>query len=139
MKARLKERNYYQILGLERNATSAEIKRAYRKLAQEHHPDRKGKARSEEFVQIKEAYEVLSDPERCRKYRRYGDPDFNEELMSRLQAEAGPAGHPFYRFALKFHYKRMVDTGCPKCSGMEKCNAWRERLQAINCPKKRKP
>ena len=56
-------RNYYEMLGVDKNAPSNEIKRAYRTLAIEYHPDRNlgNKAAEEKFKDINEAYEVLSD------------------------------------------------------------------------------
>lgn len=135
MKLRSGFSNHYQILGVPRNATIRDIKRAHRRLAKKYHPDGKGETRSEEFVRIREAYEVLSNPKRRLKYDRYGDSDCNEDLMERLQILHGPLGHPFFRFSLKFHYKRMVDIGCPECPEMETCAAWREQMQVINCPK----
>ncbi len=67
-------RNYYQVLGVERNANSNEIKSAFRKLAREYHPDvNPGDKNSEaKFKEITEAYEVLSDPEKKRRYEQYG-------------------------------------------------------------------
>jgi curved DNA-binding protein len=67
-------KDYYKTLGVGKSADEAEIKKAYRKLAKEHHPDRnKGKAASEtKFKEINEAYEVLSDPEKRQVYDQYG-------------------------------------------------------------------
>ena len=67
-------RDYFKVLGLERNATSASIKRAFRKLARKHHPDvNPGNSQAEEqFKEINEAYEVLSDPEKRRRYEQFG-------------------------------------------------------------------
>ena len=67
-------KDYYHILGVARGATPDEIKKAYRKLAVKHHPDKnQGNAESEEkFKEISEAYEVLSDPEKRQIFDRYG-------------------------------------------------------------------
>ena len=67
------ERDFYVILGVERTATDAEIKRAYRKLAQKWHPDvNTDPAAQEQFKEINEAYQVLSDPERRSRYDTFG-------------------------------------------------------------------
>lgn len=70
--------DYYEILGVGKNATSAEIKKAYRKKAIEHHPDKNpGDAKAEEmFKKAAEAYEVLSDPDKKARYDQYGHAAF---------------------------------------------------------------
>ncbi len=66
--------DYYAILGVDRGADEAELKRAYRRLAMQYHPDRNGDAEAEaRFKEITEAYEVLRDPEKRGVYDRYGE------------------------------------------------------------------
>ncbi len=68
-------KDYYSILGVGRSAPEKEIKQAYRRLARKHHPDVNpgDKAAETKFKEINEAYEVLSDPEKRKKYDQYGD------------------------------------------------------------------
>jgi curved DNA-binding protein len=68
-------KDYYRILGVPRNASDKEIKRAYRKLAMQYHPDRNpGKEQwaNEKFKEINEAYGVLGDPQKRRQYDQFG-------------------------------------------------------------------
>lgn len=67
-------KDYYEILGIDRKASQEEIKKAYRKLAKQYHPDRnKGNKKAEErFKDIGEAYELLSDPEKRKAYDNFG-------------------------------------------------------------------
>jgi len=68
-------KDYYQILGVSRNASAKEIKQAYRRLARKHHPDLNPNDKSAEakFKEINAAYEVLSDAEKRKKYDQFGD------------------------------------------------------------------
>ena len=67
------ERDYYEVLGVARGASDAEIKRAFRKLAQQHHPDVSAEPGADvRFKEINEAYQVLSDPQRRQAYDMFG-------------------------------------------------------------------
>ena len=67
------KRDYYEVLGVSRSATEEEVRRAFRRKAMEHHPDRnKSEQAGERFREINEAYQVISDAERRRQYDRFG-------------------------------------------------------------------
>lgn len=86
-------KDYYQILGLTKSASADEIKKAYRKLALQYHPDRnKGdKASEDKFKEVTKAYEVLSDPQKKQTYDQFGEAAFE-------QGAGGGAGGPFGGF-----------------------------------------
>ncbi|MFP3999435.1 MAG: DnaJ C-terminal domain-containing protein [Desulfobacterales bacterium] len=73
-------KDYYKILGVDKNAAQEDIKKAYRKLAMKYHPDHSSGSREneEKFKEISEAYAVLSDPEKRKQYDTYGDEDFRQ-------------------------------------------------------------
>lgn len=68
--------NYYEVLGVEKNATQDEIKKAYRKLAMQHHPDRTN-GDDTKFKEIKQAYEILSDESKRANYDQFGSAEPN--------------------------------------------------------------
>lgn len=87
-------RDYYKVLGVERSASNAEIKSAYRKLARKHHPDvnPNNKEAEQRFKEVNEAYQVLSDPEKRKKYDELGadwERGAPEDEVLRRYARAG--------------------------------------------------
>ena len=88
-------RDYYDVLGIPRNATTEQVQQAYRKLARKHHPDvNKDPGAEDRFKEVNEAYTVLSDPETRKRYDRFGE-DFRripEDYDERAAAAAGGFG-----------------------------------------------
>ena len=70
----MSKRDYYEVLGVDKNASEAEIKKAFKRLAMKHHPDRNpdNKESEEHFKEAKEAYEVLSDSQKRSAYDQFG-------------------------------------------------------------------
>jgi len=85
--------DYYQLLGVSKSATSDEIKRAYRKQALQHHPDRnKSKDAADKFKEVNRAYEVLSDSQKRQAYDQYGKAAFEQGGPGGAQGAGGPFG-----------------------------------------------
>lgn len=112
----MSKRDYYEILGVSKNASAEEIKKAYRKTAMQHHPDRnQGNKESEEkFKEAAEAYEVLSDPDKKSRYDQFGHAGVGgasgngggysgggmkmEDIFSNFGDIFGGEGNPFESF-----------------------------------------
>src|SRR5881394_4636234 len=97
----MSKRDYYEILGVDRNASEEEIKKNYRKLAIKFHPDKNpgDKTAEEKFKEIGEAYEALSDPQSRAAYDQYGHAAFDP----RMRRGAGSGFHdPFDIFREAF-------------------------------------
>lgn len=88
------KKDYYEVLGLKRDADDKEIKKAYRKLAKKYHPDtNQGNADAErQFKEVTEAYEVLGDPEKKKLYDRYGMAAFDGSMGTNGPESNGPWG-----------------------------------------------
>ena len=79
--------DYYELLDVARNATEEEIRSAYRRLVQDHHPDHSGKVDAAEFRRIQEAYETLSDPTARAAYNRRLISEVPVRVVSRPASE----------------------------------------------------
>ena len=89
-------RDFYQILGVNRDASADEIKKAYRRLARQYHPDLHSGAKKAEmekkFKELNEAHEVLSDPDKRKKYDQYGAQWEQAEAFEQARRQAGAQG-----------------------------------------------
>jgi molecular chaperone DnaJ len=96
------KRDYYETLGVPKNASDEEIKKSYRKLAMKFHPDRNqgdsAKAAEEKFKDAKEAYEMLSDPQKRAAYDQYGHAGVDPNM----RGQGGPGAEGFGGFAEAF-------------------------------------
>lgn len=91
-------KDYYKILGISRNATDEDIKKAYRKLALKYHPDKnKAKDAEEKFKEVAEAYEVLSDKKKREIYDQVGEEGLKGGYTN------GGGGGPGPHFTYSFH------------------------------------
>jgi molecular chaperone DnaJ len=77
------KKDYYEVLGLSRQASNNEIKKAFKKLAMKHHPDRNpdNPKAEENFKEAKEAYEILSDPQKRSAYDQYGHAGVDQSMV----------------------------------------------------------
>ena len=87
------QKDYYELLGLSKTASTDDIKKAYRKLALEYHPDRnKSKEAGEKFKEVTKAYEVLSNPEKRNTYDQVGHAGFEQGGFGSAAGGGGPFG-----------------------------------------------
>ena len=106
----MEKRDYYKVLGVQKNADENEIKRAYRKLAKKYHPDANGddKYAEQQFKEITEAYNVLSDSEKKKLYDQYGFAAFDGSMG----AEYAQGGFDFGKGGryTEYHYSSDDDS-----------------------------
>lgn len=156
------KRDYYEVLGVSRGASTEELKSAYRKLAMKYHPDRNGgdKAAEERFKEIGEAYSVLSDPEKRQRYDAFGHagagmPDFGSfsfdsafDLFDMFfgggagrRGRHGPQRGSDLRMNIEISFEESVFGGkrtieVPKAGPCDECHGSGARAgtQATQCP-----
>ena len=99
------ERDYYQVLGLSKSASAEDIKKAYRRLARQVHPDlHSGSKKSEmekKFKELNAAHEVLSDPDKRKKYDQYGANWEQAEAYEQARRQAGTRGESGPEFSIR--------------------------------------
>ena len=92
----MSKRDFYEVLGVPKNASDDEIKKAYRKLAMKFHPDRNqgeaAKSAEEKFKEAKEAYEMLSDPQKKAAYDQYGHAGVDPNMRGAAGAGGSRCG-----------------------------------------------
>lgn len=95
----MSKRDFYEVLGVDKGASEEEIKKAYRKLARQYHPDvNKATDAEDKFKEAKEAYETVSDPNKRATYDRYGHVDPNQGMGGGGQGDMGGFGDIFDMF-----------------------------------------
>lgn len=106
----LTKRDYYEVLGVSRDADEAAIKRAYRKLAKKYHPDTNAgdKKAAEAFTEVSEAYSVLSDKEKRKLYDQFGHAAFDGSAQAG-GGTGGSAGHGYQSWHFEGNPEDMED------------------------------
>ena len=115
------KRDYYDVLGVGKDASDEDIKKAYRKLAMKHHPDRnqsKGDEKSaktseDKFKEAKEAYEMLSDPQKKAAYDRFGHAGVDPNMGGGFGRSAGADGFRRVCRRVRRYFRRHLR--CRRC------------------------
>lgn len=96
----MRKKDYYEVLGINRNADSGAVKKAYRKLAKKYHPDtnQEDSLANEKFKEVTEAYDILSDPEKRKMYDQYGMAAFDGDMNAGAYQSSDSTDYREYRF-----------------------------------------
>lgn len=106
------KRDYYEVLGVDKNASEEDIKRAFRKMAKQYHPDvNKEEGAAEKFKEIGEAYSVLSDANKRKQYDQFGHAAFDQNGGANPFAGADFGGFDFDGFDLGSIFEQMMGGG----------------------------
>jgi len=120
------KKDYYEVLGLQKGASENDIKRAYKRLASKHHPDKNqgSKEAEEKFKEINEAYEVLGDDQKRAAYDQYGHAAFEQGGMGGGGFGGGFSGADFGDFAFGFGADAFVAEVDKVCAAddLNQCN-----------------
>ncbi|XP_053612319.1 uncharacterized protein LOC128676307 [Plodia interpunctella] len=155
----LSQTGYYEILGVSKQATTQEIRQAYKKLAIKFHPDKNSDVEDQKkFIEITEAYDTLKDAEKRRKYDLYGSfPSYTRKYDYRSQTEYNNlfynglyhedpnvetlSGRSFYNYLSDgFHFINFYSPFCPPCQNL--VDHWKKlaelykgivKIGAVNC------
>ena len=104
------KRDFYEVLGVAKNASDAEIKKAFRSLARQYHPDvNKDPSAVEKFKEVNEAYQILSDPQKRSAYDQYGHAGIDPNAFAGGNPFGGglrqPGTKPAHPYLLRLHHR----------------------------------